>query len=260
MNLRKHFFALLLIIFLTAQGFAKEKNNTIINSLSPTPLSVAKSQLMLGLESNSQYSFRHFFQESDQNTDGEYKVRGKAFIRSLVLPGAGERYLGKKTLANTFLIAEISLWVGYFAFKSYGKWVREDALAFAATHSGAITDGKPSQFFVDIGNYKDIEEYNDAKQRMWQFDKVYDAEDYYWQWDEDSNRSKFESMRIASDQAVNRSVFVLGGIFANHLLSAIDAVWQTSRHNKKLNKKSVSLKIKTDFKTGEIALNIQKLF
>jgi len=206
MNLRKHFFALLLIIFLTAQGFAKEKNNTIINSLSPTPLSVAKSQLMLGLESNSQYSFRHFFQESDQNTDGE------------------------------------------------------DALAFAATHSGAITDGKPSQFFVDIGNYKDIEEYNDAKQRMWQFDKVYDAEDYYWQWDEDSNRSKFESMRIASDQAVNRSVFVLGGIFANHLLSAIDAVWQTSRHNKKLNKKSVSLKIKTDFKTGEIALNIQKLF
>ena len=154
MNLRKHFFALLLIIFLTAQGFAKEKNNTIINSLSPTPLSVAKSQLMLGLESNSQYSFRHFFQESDQNTDGEYKVRGKAFIRSLVLPGAGERYLGKKTLANTFLIAEISLWVGYFAFKSYGKWVREDALAFAATHSGAITDGKPSQFFIDIGNHR----------------------------------------------------------------------------------------------------------
>ena len=145
----------------------------------------------------------------------------------------------------------------------YGKWIREDALAYAATHSGAITTDKPSQFFVDIGNYRDIDEYNDAKQRMWQFEKVYTDEDYYWQWDEDLSRRRFENMRIASDQAINRSVFVLGGIFANHLLSAIDAVWQTHRYNKNINKKSIkpiSINIQTNYQAGEITLNFKKLF
>jgi TM2 domain-containing membrane protein YozV len=192
-----------------------------------------------------------------------YKDRKKAFIRSLILPGAGELYLGKRSLAKTFFFTEITLWIGYLAFQEYGKWVRDDALAFAATHSGANTEGKPSQFFIDIGNYFDIYKYNDAKQRMFQFEQVYTEEDYFWSWDLDSNRRKFEQMRIASDRALNRSVFVLGGIFANHLISAIHSVWQTHRYNKKIDKMTnsgINLHFDTNYLTGEFLLNIQKEF
>ena len=267
MNLKKYILILPLLLFIAAQSYGEEKNGAAFNCFAPSPMLIAKSQMMQELEGKRQNIFSQFSQQSkpinDKQAQGEYKKRGTAFIRSLILPGAGERYLGKKSLAKTFLITEITLWAGYFAFKEYGKWIREDAIAFAATHSDAKTDGKPSQFFVDIGNYRDIDEYNDAKQRMLQFEKVYTGEDYYWQWDEDLNRRKFENMRIASDQAINRSVFVLGGIFANHLLSAIDAVWQTHRYNKKITRnseKKISINIQTNFKSGEIALNFKKLF
>jgi hypothetical protein len=256
-----------LLLTTAVQGYSGGKNTPFHNYLAPSPRSVAKTQMIYDLNARKKEIVFSFSQLSDSGTNnggnGEFKNRGKAFIRSLILPGSGEHYLGKKTLAKAFLITEVTLWIGYVAFNEYGKWIRNDAYAFAATHSGAKTDSKPSQFFVDIGNYGNVNEYNDAKQRMRQFEKVYSSEDYYWQWEDNQSRQKFENMRISSDQAINRSVFVLGGIFANHLLSAVDAVWQTHRHNKKLNQnseKKVSINIESDFKTGELSLNIQKLF
>ena len=267
MKLKKYLTFLMPLLLLATLGFAEKKQVAASNVLAPSRLLVAKYQMIQALAADPKSELVEFTTQQESpakaGKQGEFKNRGKAFISSLILPGAGEKYLGKKTLAKTFLITEITLWAGYVAFKSYGKWIRKDAITFAATHSGALTDGKPPQFLVDIGNYKDIHEYNDAKQRMYQFNKIYSSDDYYWQWDEDKNRQKFENLRIASDRAVNRSVFMLGGIFANHLLSAIDAVWQTHRHNKKLNltsEKKVSINIQTNFNRGEIALNIQKLF
>ena len=192
-----------------------------------------------------------------------YKDRKKAFFRSLILPGAGEHYLGKHTLARAFFATEVTLWLSYFAFRQYGKWMRDDALAFAATHSAAEIQGKPSQFFVDIGNYIDVYQYNDAKLRFGEYEKVYDEQNYFWYWDLDENRRKFENMRIAGDRALNRATFVIGAVFANHLISAIHAPWQTHRYNKKLDqvsKSNIQIDINTNYFTGEVSLRIQKEF
>lgn len=234
--------------------------------LSPSPLAIARTDVLSAITNESisweKNSFSVFDAEEKQSNKG-YKNRGTAFLRSLILPGAGEHYLGHHTLAKSFFFTEISLWVGLVSFRTYGKWLRDDAIAFAATHSGATTDGKPSQFFVDIGNYINVDEYNDAKERMRQFDKVYTDESDLWAWDADINRHDFEQMRIASDRAYNRSVFVLGGIFANHIISAFDAVWRTRSYNRKIdkmNESSVHLNVRTNYATGEISLNILKIF
>ncbi len=209
----------------------------------------------------STFSFSTKIAASDKATG--YKDRKNAFFRSLILPGAGEHYLGKQNFARAFFAAEVSLWLSYFAFQQYGKWLREDALTFAATHSGATIDGKPSQFFVDIGNYTDIYQYNDAKLRYGEYEKYYKEADYFWSWDLVSNQQKFENMRISSDRARNRSTYVLGAIFANHLISAIHATWQTHRHNKKINEMTssqVHFNVSANYFTGGISLKIQKGF
>ena len=193
----------------------------------------------------------------------EHKSKGKALFRSLVLPGAGERYLGKKSLGKAFLISEVTLWIGFFAFREYGKWIKSDAHTYAADHSGAVIDDKPSQFFVNLGLYDDVDQYNDAQQRMRNFDKVYSDPSYFWSWDSPDNRRRYERMRIASDRAVNRSVLVLGGILANHLISAIDAVWQTHLYNKRLTKQAqgnIKVDVKVDLNGNGISLNFKKLF
>lgn len=262
-NIHYIIIALLLLVVSINTGLSGEGEENQKSVFLPSPIAVERSKMNFRLMSEAELTEIQTNQENNLTQHPDYKHRGKAFIRSLLLPGSGERYLGKKTLAKAFLITEVTLWVSYFAFREYGNWVRDDALAYAATHSGAGIDGKPSQYYVDIGNYSDIYEYNDAKQRMREFDKVYDTDDYFWEWDSDQNRREFENMRIAGDRAINRSVFVLGGIFANHLLSAIDAVWQTYRHNKELsqeNEEQVKIQIQSDFKNGEISLHLKKLF
>jgi len=235
--------------------------------LAPSPLSIARAEMLSSMNSSPVSLFESSalsaFETEEKQSDKVYKNRGKAFLRSLLIPGAGEHYLGHHTLAKTFFITEVTLWISLISFRTYGKWLRDDAIAFAATHSGAITDGKPSQFFVDIGNYADVNTYNDAKQRMRQFDKVYTDESFFWNWDKDINRHDFEQMRIASDRAYNRSVFVIGGIFANHIISAFDAVWRTRSYNKNVDKKNssnVHVNVQTNYTTGEISLNILKIF
>ncbi|MFZ5519332.1 MAG: hypothetical protein ACOY90_22055 [Candidatus Zhuqueibacterota bacterium] len=233
----------------------------------PSPLGIARADVLDGLRSAHELNAASAAMDvtfgDEKPESAGYKNRGKAFLRSLLLPGAGEHYLGHHTLAKSFFITEISLWVSFFSFRTYGNWLRDDAIAFAATHSGAQPDGKPSQFLVDIGNYSNVAEYNDAKQRMRQFDKVYTDDDYFWAWDSDINRHDFEQLRIASDRSYNRSVFVLGGIFANHIISAFDAVWRTRSYNKnidKMNAGNVSLNVHTNYDRGEISLNLRTMF
>lgn len=231
--------------------------------LDPSPLAQAKFAFNRNLEDSISIEPPGILQTTTENSANSQKDRRKAFFRSLLIPGAGEYYLGKRSLAKAFFFTEVSLWASYIAFREYGKWQKNDALTFAATHSGAKIDGKPSQFFIDIGNYNDVYQYNDAKQRMFQFEKVYIDENYYWSWDLEANRRKFDKIRISGDQALNRSVFVLGGIFAYHLLSAIHSVWQTHRINKKLEEASgaeIGLNISNDFANPGFSIILSKRF
>ena len=231
--------------------------------LEPTLLAKVRFEFTGDYQRHTSLKQPEVFEAITENSSKPYKDRSTAFFRSLLIPGAGEYYLGKHTLAKAFFFTEISLWFSYFAFREYGKWQRNDALAFAATHSGAKFKGKPSQFFIDIGNYPDVYQYNDAKQRMFQFEKVYSDEDYFWSWDLDANRRQFDKMRISGDQALNKSVFVLGGIFANHLLSAIHSVWQTHRYNQKLEQATgaeIGFHIRNDFFNPEFSITLAKRF
>lgn len=253
------------IFLICQQGFATDGSHAANHLLTPTPLLRAYQELRPLLDQPAAVVDANAAAvpwSSEQKLVGA-KDRRVAFLRSLILPGAGEYYLGKRSLARAFFFAEVSLWVSYFGFREYGTWLRQDALAFAATHSGAQIKGKPPQFYVDIGNYQDVFEYNAAKQRMFEFEKVYHDESYFWSWDVAANRQKFDQMRIAGDRAKNRAVFVLGGIFANHLLSAIHAVWQTQRYNKALEKApapSFNFHFQPDLLTNGWLLSVQKAF
>ncbi len=254
-----------IILLFCQPGFATAGVNAASRLLTPTPLLLAQLDLRppaIQAAALSTGDAAVVVWTPEEKVAGA-KDRRVAFLRSLILPGAGENYLGQRSLARVFFFTEISLWISYFGFREYGTWLRQDALAFAATHSGAQITGKPPQFYVDIGNYQDVYEYNAAKQRMFEFEKVYHDESYFWSWDIAANRQKFDQMRIAGDRAKNRAVFVLGGIFANHLLSAIHAVWQTQRYNKALEKAatgSLNFHFQPDISTNGWLLSVQKAF
>jgi hypothetical protein len=161
------------------------------------------------------------------------KSKGKAFLLSLALPGMGERYAGRTTRGNSFIATEVLLWLSYAGFVTYADWRKEDYRTYAATYAQVDVTGKSDTYFIDVGNYRSIHTYNAAKLRQRNLPKYYrDVEKYFWQWDTESHRKKFDDLRVSADKANSRSLFVVGAVFANHLISAIDAVVMAHHANK----------------------------
>jgi len=163
------------------------------------------------------------------------KSVGLAAFYSLLLPGMGELYAGGFGTGRYFLIAEGGLWLTYTGFQVYGDALRGDARAYAVQHAGVNASGKDDQFFVDVSNYLNINDYNQAKLQQRSPDKLYDpAAGYGWQWDSDASRATFKSQRILSENVYNDRKFVVAFIIVNHVASAIDAARAAIAHNKAL--------------------------
>ncbi|RPH99402.1 MAG: hypothetical protein EHM72_11070 [Calditrichaeota bacterium] len=160
--------------------------------------------------------------------------KGKAFFMSLLLPGWGQRYVGANRKSAAFFGVEVGLWLTYSGFRTYSAWREDDYRNYAASHAGVQLDGKSSSYFIDVGNFSSIYDYNEYKLRQRNtLDYYQDVEKYYWNWRSEADRAYFDKLRISSDTALNRSTFVLGVIVANHIISAVEAVWSAHQQEKK---------------------------
>lgn len=148
----------------------------------------------------------------------------RAFIQSMVIPGWGQRYVGKGTTIGTInFVTEVALWSTVAGFHAYGHWKEDEYKTLAATHAGVDNRGKDHQYYVDIGNYQNLDLYNEQQRRDRDFDELYLSSSDWWEWDSNDNRLQFKSIRIQSDNALNSRYYVLGAVFLNHLFSAIHA-------------------------------------
>jgi hypothetical protein len=161
------------------------------------------------------------------------KSVGLAAVYSLLLPGMGELYADGFGSGKYFLIAEGVLWLTYIGFEVQGNALRDDARAFAAARAGVTVSGKDDQYFIDIGNFLDINEYNDKKLRDREPSKLYSpATGYSWQWDSDAARANYRDQRVASDNMYNNRKFAVGAVIINHVASAINAARAAISRNK----------------------------
>jgi len=148
--------------------------------------------------------------------------RGGAMLRSLVMPGWGESYLGYHKTARYFFWTDMAIWAAVIGLESYSQWKENQFIAYAATHAGAQMSGKSDEFYADIGNYINTEAYNEAKLRERNYDAVYTSSSYYWAWDSNDSRYDYDDMRITSRSAHNKMYFFLGAAALNRLISFVD--------------------------------------
>ncbi|MFA4838091.1 MAG: hypothetical protein WC703_01265 [Candidatus Neomarinimicrobiota bacterium] len=149
----------------------------------------------------------------------------KTFLKSLVLPGWGEHSLGNHRRGYGFNSAEVLCWIAYAAFQIQGKTLKENMKAYAAEHAGVYPKGKDDYYFTDIGNYMNIFEYNEQKLRNRQYESLYpENAKYYWAWDSDNSRKKFDRLRVRSSSALRNSTFAIGALVANRIISVIDVM------------------------------------
>ncbi len=161
------------------------------------------------------------------------KSVGLAAFYSLLLPGMGELYAEGFSSGKYFLIAEGALWLGYAAVEIHGNDLRDGARSYAVAHAGVDGTGKDDDFYVDIGNFMTLEEYNEKRLRDRELERVYDpAAGYSWRWDADASRMTYKDQRIASENMYNNRKFIGIAILVNHVVSAINAARCAIAHNR----------------------------
>jgi hypothetical protein len=157
---------------------------------------------------------------------------GSAFFKSLIVPGWGQLELGHRSAALTFFGTEMALVGGMLALNSYGTASRSDYHSLAAAYAGVMGD-HDHDFYVDVGNWLSVDEYNERRLRDRQFDALYTSPEDRWYWDSEEHRSQMERARIRSDGAFNKIFYLVGGLAINHVAAAIHAGrTQTTLHEK----------------------------
>jgi hypothetical protein len=168
--------------------------------------------------------------KSDPNY--ERKSLGKALLYSALLPGLGENYVGHKTKAKIFFGVEISTWIAYASFRTWGSWRKDDMVKFAADKAGVNLDGRDEIYEDMVGFYNDVDEYNNAGRVDDEERPYYDPQSANaWYWQSDDDRVLYRSMKNRYRDAYRKSDFMIGVAIVNRLISMIDAARDVRRHN-----------------------------
>ena len=156
-------------------------------------------------------------------------LKGESFelnpiLKSALIPGWGETVLDNNKRARFFSTIELSLWTTCLATYTFSYHQMLQYQSFAIEHAGVDARDKNHKYWVDIGNYIDMEHHNSEHLRWRYIDELYSETDA-WNWDTRNNMKKFESMRIRSDMLAKMGEYIIGGIVMNHILSAIDSLY-----------------------------------
>lgn len=159
-----------------------------------------------------------------RNTEAQPSPR-RAFLFSLIMPGAGQYYVGAHGAARSFLSTEFGIWAGFTGFRTYAAIRENDYQLFARTHAGAHTGGKDETFLDDLGFYANVYEHNRfARWREGPEGQVYpETEEWGWEWDSDVSRRRYRRLRESSVSAERRAVYMVGVAMLNRIVSAVHA-------------------------------------
>jgi hypothetical protein len=207
-----------------------------------------KNDLFSSMSHKTEISTLHLHM---QELGAQKKSVGLAVLYSLLVPGLGEYYAGNYRIGKFLSTAEAGLWLTYATFDIYGTSLRDDARSFAVRHAGVNPAGKSDQFFVDVGNFLNTDEFNEKRLRERSPERLYDAAaGEGWRWDSEEQRLHFRAQRISADNVLNNRKFVVTAIILNHLISAINAGRTAIAHNREINDQIGTLQLKADLLGG----------
>jgi hypothetical protein len=172
----------------------------------------------------------------------------------------GEAYTGNSNYTKFFMTVEAT---GQYlsAQSSAGSLGMEDYKNFAIDHAGLSRAGKDAQYWINVGKYDTIYDYNEQKRRERDVAGLYSENTQnFWRWDSYNNRLYYDWKRIQTRELERNQVYLIGGLVLNHLLSAINALRLARVHNKHAGAMSWDFRIWVDPYHQAALFNLHKTF
>ncbi len=226
--------------------------------------------------------------DSDDNsslsvTRSGYKSPSKAFLLSLALPGLGQYYSGSKIKAATFVGVEAFAWLMRGKWNSEGTDLTAEFEQFNRDHWSEMR--YEEYLFIVYGETNDdnvsaqevshhlpdtrTQQYYEMTGKYDQFSWGWDDADLnglgYADWDStfptavvggatvpnSTRRLLYETMRNEANKKFSRANKMLMMVFANHLISAVEAFLSTKKRNESnsFDPEFSRLKVETNIKS-----------
>lgn len=191
------------------------------------------------------------------------KSPGLALLFSLILPGAGHYYLNRMDVGKYFLAADAASWIGLISLNIYGNNVRNDSRKYSREHAGVNNiDNKNDDYFINVGNFNNIYEYNNEKLSFGEYSKLYDVNQYFWNWDSENNRFIFERQRRNSEKIYNSRIIFGSILIINRVVSGISAFFIANKKDSRKSSLNIEpqLMYNNDYTFDGVKINLSKNF
>jgi hypothetical protein len=165
---------------------------------------------------------------------GEGRSMRNALLLSLVLPGAGQQYLGYHRRARAMYVAEAAVW-SVFAYYRVQGGNREDRYKEMARLFAGISGERDDEYYKTIAYYTTSTDYNTDVMRearlRFPFDRenqkaYFDRNAYFgddaWEWESLKKQRDYRDTRVASKESYRRSVLTTGFALLNRVVSMVD--------------------------------------
>ncbi|MDR9414872.1 MAG: hypothetical protein RI564_01220 [Gracilimonas sp.] len=160
-----------------------------------------------------------------QTQDNLPSPRG-AFLRSLVMPGWGHHYADHTNWnrGKYHLAGEVVLVLSYFGLDARANTLENDFYTLAQSKAGTNLSNKSRDYLIAVGNYDNLQEYNQAQLRTRNWNRVYpDSPEFRWSWESSELRNQYRDTREQVDGNRSQLPTLISLMVVNRLVSGISA-------------------------------------
>jgi len=149
-----------------------------------------------------------------------------AFLRSVVLPGWGHYYADNTDWrrGQIHLAAETAMILSYAGLRIRNGMLQTDLNTYAASRANVELNGRDREFVLAVGNYNDLNAYNDFMLRSRNWDNLIpDDAANRWSWNSVEDRARFQDMRQQLDRNRSQLPTIVTLMVLNRVVSGISA-------------------------------------
>lgn len=151
---------------------------------------------------------------------------GGAFLRSMVVPGWGHRYVDDTNWnrGKYHLAGEAVLVLSYLGLNIRANNLETNFRTLAQSRSGANLSDKDRAYFIALGNYDSLYEYNQAQLRSRNWNSLFpESPEYQWTWKTTDDRLQYQNTREKVDKTRNQLPALVVLMVGNRIASGISA-------------------------------------
>ena len=161
------------------------------------------------------------------------KIDSNAY-KSLLIPGYGEHSLNQKSQSKNFFIAEAILWTSFLISNNGSNWYEKNYMTFGSFHAGidlsSVPNYKLSKLIVHMSQYDNMEEFNETMDRQRRDNTYLNSAIYGWDWDSDTNRKKFNDLRVKNSNLKKVKNFTISALIINRLVSFFNVIYLSDKN------------------------------